>query len=69
MGKLVSIIAESESKVTYSQLPRADTPRKEQDISIPKELSHRSPKALLENGLRRALERFRSKEEIYASLT
>lgn len=59
--KVLEMIPESKSKIVYKDLPKDDPTRRKPDISLAKEKLNWEPKILLDNGLKKTIEWFRSK--------
>ena len=59
--KVLALIPESTSKIIYQELPSDDPRQRRPDISLAKEKLDWEPKIRLEEGLKKAIEYFRSK--------
>lgn len=58
--KILEMIPESKSKITYKSLPQDDPKQRKPDISLAKEKLNWEPKVKLEEGLKKTIEYFRN---------
>lgn len=59
--KVLEMIPESQSQIEFKELPKDDPTRRRPDISLAKEKLGWEPKILLDDGLKKTIEWFRSK--------
>lgn len=59
--KILEMIPESKSQIVYKELPKDDPTRRRPDITLAKEKLNWEPKILLDDGLKKTIEWFRSK--------